>query len=102
MTKRGRAMLRVTLLTGRKHQIRAHLSEAGHPIVGDAMYGREDAKPGDAGALLLQATELAFDHPRTGQRMKFQLSVPDEFVTAVDLPVPSAPTGKPKRPERRG
>lgn len=96
----GRAMLRVTLHTGRKHQIRVHLSEAGHPIVGDEMYEAPPAvsarrKPAGRasrpsrvartpGPLLLQASELAFDHPRTGRRLTFTLPVPPAFIVALD------------------
>jgi 23S rRNA-/tRNA-specific pseudouridylate synthase len=63
----------VRLETGRKHQIRVHLSERGCPIVGDAMYGRDDD---DSPLLMLTAVELAFDHPRTGKRMSFKLDEP--------------------------
>jgi len=68
---KGRALLRVSLHTGRKHQIRAHLSERGMPIVGDRMYGKPD-KDG----LHLIAAELAFDHPRDGKRRVFHLPPP--------------------------
>jgi 23S rRNA pseudouridine1911/1915/1917 synthase len=70
----GMTLLRVTLQTGRKHQIRAHVSEMGHPIVGDLMYG---AQP--AARVMLSATELEFDHPSTGQRMKFVIKPPEEL-----------------------
>ncbi len=62
----GLATLRVTLLTGRKHQIRVQLSERGWPIVGDVVYGA-----GEPGGLKLRAVRLAFDHPRTGRREAF-------------------------------
>jgi RluA family pseudouridine synthase len=62
----GRATVRVTLHTGRKHQIRVHLSERGWPIVGDVVYGE-----GEPGGLKLRAVKLAFDHPRTGRRIEF-------------------------------
>jgi RluA family pseudouridine synthase len=68
----NRAVLRVTLETGKKHQIRAHLSQRGNPIVGDTMYG---GKPSPRG-LHLRATRLAFDHPRTGKRMEFEVPCP--------------------------
>ncbi len=71
----GMAAVRVTLQTGRKHQIRAHLSERGVPIVGDRMYGKPDTGP----RLLLAAVILALDHPRTGERMRFELPVPSQF-----------------------
>ncbi|HEY1921156.1 MAG TPA: RluA family pseudouridine synthase [Tepidisphaeraceae bacterium] len=63
------AQLMVTLQTGRKHQIRVHLSESGTPIVGDTVY---DGKPHKDG-LQLKAVELAFDHPRTGKRISFSV-----------------------------
>lgn len=50
-------------LTGRSHQLRVHLQAIGHPIVGDALYGRPDGAP----RLLLHAGALALVHPRTGQ-----------------------------------
>jgi 23S rRNA pseudouridine1911/1915/1917 synthase len=72
----GLAGLRVQLDTGRKHQIRAHLSERGVPIVGDRMYG----KPGDgAPRLMLAAVRLGFTHPRTGRPVLAEIAVPREF-----------------------
>lgn len=64
---RGQSRVRVKLRTGRKHQIRVHLSERGWPIVGDAVYG----KPRETGALMLRAVRLVIAHPRTGKRMTF-------------------------------
>jgi len=70
----GRSVVRLTLLTGRKHQIRVHLSERGWPIVGDAVYGgATDDMKGDTTGLMLRAVALAFDHPRTGKRVRFEL-----------------------------
>ncbi len=71
------SILEVTLETGRRNQIRVHLSEAGHPIVGDVMYGRGLADP--LGRLALHARDLGFVHPRTKQRMSFTAAVPAEF-----------------------
>jgi len=68
--------LEVTLETGRKNQIRVHLSEAGHPIVGDKRYG---AKSDPMNRLGLHAMKLGFDHPVTGRRMVFEAPLPDEF-----------------------
>jgi 23S rRNA pseudouridine1911/1915/1917 synthase len=74
--ERRRSLLRVKLHTGRKHQIRAHLSERGWPIVGDRMYGPQ---PPAAPRLMLVATELAFDHPRTGQRVRLEIPIPRDL-----------------------
>jgi len=63
------ALLRVTLHTGRKHQIRVHLLEFGCPIVGDAEYGGKTHTPG----LMLSAVELGLEHPRTGIHMTFKI-----------------------------
>jgi RluA family pseudouridine synthase len=65
--RKGEATLRVTLHTGRKHQIRLQLSERGWPIVGDVVYGE-----GEPGGLQLRAIRLVFDHPRTGRRVTFE------------------------------
>ena len=75
-TKAKRSRLRVRLQTGRKHQIRVHLSERGCPIVGDTVYGRDDSKDTAAPKLMLTAVELAFDHPRSCKRMSFKLDQP--------------------------
>jgi RluA family pseudouridine synthase len=72
----GYAMLEVTLETGRKNQIRAHLSEAGHPVAGDRMYG---AASNPLGRLGLHAKLLGFDHPTTGKRLVFTAPVPKPF-----------------------
>ena len=71
------ALLRVTLETGRKHQIRVHLAERGTAIVGDAMYGQPDTT---AGRLMLAAVKIAFVHPRTGKQVALELKRPKSFV----------------------
>lgn len=70
------SMLEVTLETGRKNQIRAHLSEAGHPIVGDQFYG-SNVNP--LGRLGLHAKLLGFTHPTSGERFKFEAPIPKVF-----------------------
>ena len=70
------SMLEVTLETGRKNQIRAHLSEAGHPVVGDQFYG---STVNPLKRLGLHARLLGFVHPTTGKRMTFQAPLPQAF-----------------------
>ena len=76
--RKGLSLLRVKLETGRKHQIRAHLAKRGVPIVGDTVYGEEETPEP---RLLLCATTLAFEHPRTGKRMTFRIPPPAEIQT---------------------
>jgi 23S rRNA pseudouridine1911/1915/1917 synthase len=72
-----RSLLRVKLETGRKHQIRAHFAARKTPIVGDPLYGPD---PEPVSPLLLAATSLAFDHPTSGERMKFEIDPPKEIL----------------------
>lgn len=69
--------LEVTLETGRKNQIRAHLSEMGHPILGDRAYGSAKDPMKRLG---LHAFQLGFRHPVTGKDLLFQTDPPPEFV----------------------
>lgn len=75
------AMLELTLETGRRNQIRVHLAEAGHPIVGDTMYGKGLTDP--IGRLALHARRLAFVHPRTGEKLSFEVNEPGEWAGVV-------------------
>jgi len=70
-------VLEVNLETGRKNQIRAHLSEMGHPIVGDRAYGSVQDPLCRLG---LHAFELGFRHPIEGNLMVFQTAPPPEFL----------------------
>jgi 23S rRNA pseudouridine1911/1915/1917 synthase len=74
---RDTTALEVTLETGRKNQIRAHLSEIGHPIVGDRAYG---STKNPLGRLGLHAFYLGFNHPVKGTPQAFQTEPPPEFV----------------------
>jgi 23S rRNA pseudouridine1911/1915/1917 synthase len=71
------SMLEVTLETGRRNQIRVHMAEAGHPIVGDTMYGKGRENP--LGRLALHARLLGFVHPGTGKRLVFTVPIPEAF-----------------------
>ncbi|HEX4123674.1 MAG TPA: RluA family pseudouridine synthase [Tepidisphaeraceae bacterium] len=67
--EKNRALLRLKLQTGRKHQIRVQLAERGHAIVGDRVYGPPTKLA--APRLMLAATHLSFTHPRTGKHLSF-------------------------------
>lgn len=71
------ALLDVRIETGRKHQIRVHLSRAGHPIVGDKLYGRPHLK-----GLMLHAAELSFRDPITGESVDIRSPLPRRFRAA--------------------
>ena len=83
------SLLRVKIATGRTHQIRVHLSELGHPVVGDQLYGKRALRnlPQDAwGAAikeasrqLLHATELSFRHPLTKEQLHCTAPLPPDF-----------------------
>jgi 23S rRNA pseudouridine1911/1915/1917 synthase len=70
------SMLEITLETGRKNQIRTHLSEAGHPVVGDRLYG---STVNPIGRLGLHAKLLGFAHPASGKHMIFTAPIPRVF-----------------------
>jgi RluA family pseudouridine synthase len=72
-TVRAFCLLEVDLITGRKNQIRVHLAESGHPVVGDRKYGRA-ADPHKL--LALHARSIAFTHPVTGARLVFEAAIP--------------------------
>lgn len=68
------------LVTGRTHQVRIQLAHAGHPLVGDTVYGR--TRGASECRLLLHALRLGFEHPNTHVRHAARASVPDDFVEA--------------------
>ena len=75
-----RTLVELTLETGRRHQIRVHLADAGCPIVGDPKYG---SKSDPAKRLALHATSLRFPHPVTGVEMRFTSPLPKELAKLV-------------------
>jgi 23S rRNA pseudouridine1911/1915/1917 synthase len=66
-------LLEVELETGRKNQIRVHMQEIGHPVVGDKKYGAKTSMPG---RIALHAKTLSFTHPKTGKVERFECKVP--------------------------
>jgi 23S rRNA pseudouridine1911/1915/1917 synthase len=76
----ARSLLELHLETGRKNQIRVHMKDIGHSIVGDKKYG---ALTNPIGRLALHARILAFRHPVTGQPLRFEAPIPPEFLRLV-------------------
>jgi len=74
------SLLEVELLTGRSHQIRAHLAESGHPLLGDGRYGGPlRLHTLDIPRQMLHASRLILPHPVEGRTMNFETSLPDDF-----------------------
>lgn len=76
-------LIELVLETGRTHQIRVHMEYIGHPIVNDPVYGRRKII-NDYGQML-HAEYLAFNHPRTGEWMEFQVKPEKEFYEILDM-----------------
>jgi len=74
------SLLEISLLTGRKHQIRVHLADSGHPVIGDREYG--DDSPVFKN-LALHAYSLTFKHPVNGKQMTFHTNIPLFFYKLV-------------------
>lgn len=70
-------LVEIEILTGRKNQIRVHMKDIKHPIVGDKKYG---SKNSPLKKLCLQATKLEFDHPITREKIILELPVPREYI----------------------
>jgi 23S rRNA pseudouridine1911/1915/1917 synthase len=81
---KGASLLRLTLETGRTHQIRVHMAAIGHPILGDPTYG----VPGNHIGLrrqFLHARRLAFAHPIDGRRIELTSELPADLAAALEL-----------------
>ena len=87
---RGATLAEAALHTGRTHQIRVHFQFLGYPLVGDSTYGNRqnqrltEATGYQAARQMLHAFHLAFIHPRTGKRMRFEAPRPADFLDALD------------------
>ncbi len=81
---RGATLLECRLETGRTHQIRIHLAEAGHPLVGERVYAKSGtAHRIGAPRIMLHACELGFDHPTLERRLSFHQEAPADFLELV-------------------
>lgn len=85
----GYTVLECRLETGRTHQIRIHLSELGHPLCGDKVYRGPwpgTPIPDDSGAprVALHAAELGFQHPITGEPLKFAMPLPGDLASLIE------------------
>jgi 23S rRNA pseudouridine1911/1915/1917 synthase len=74
--------LEARLETGRTHQIRAHFAAIGHPLTGDETYG--GAERYGLGRQFLHAHRLAFEHPRSGERLSFESALPADLGAALE------------------
>jgi 23S rRNA pseudouridine1911/1915/1917 synthase len=75
-------LLEIRPVTGRTHQIRVHMATAGHPIVGDPIYGRKK-EPREFPRIFLHAQTLSFIHPRTGERLAFASPLPPDLEAVI-------------------
>jgi 23S rRNA pseudouridine1911/1915/1917 synthase len=75
-------LLAVTLDTGRTHQIRAHLSHLGHPLLGDQLYG--GATGPSVGRMALHAHALVFPHPASGEEITVEAPLPPDLLALLD------------------
>ena len=96
-TRSNMSMFRCTLMTGRTHQIRVHLSSHGFPVVCDPLYGREKNHIGSVKNMelldflknhngqMLHAEILEFVHPVSGEKMHFKAHMPDDMIELKDI-----------------
>ena len=79
------SLLEVEIPTGRSHQIRAHFSEQGHPLLGDTAYGGSGTLNGmKIPRQMLHACELQLNHPVTGEGMVLKAELPEDFQQVLD------------------
>lgn len=81
-------LLECRLETGRTHQIRVHMANIGHPLAGDAVYGRThsgDSRLDTFPRQALHAWRLALEHPKTGDEMAWEVPLPEDFAGLLQL-----------------
>ena len=80
----GATLVSVELETGRTHQIRVHFAAAGHPVLGDRVYGRSrQSKLPEIPRQMLHARRLGFPHPRTGKAVRAEAPLPEDFIAVL-------------------
>lgn len=77
------SLLEIKPLTGRTHQIRVHMAASGHPLAGDARYGRRKSKP-SLPRLFLHASGLSFIHPEKKEKVEFSSPLPQDLKSFLD------------------
>ncbi len=85
-TAKNFSLLEIALLTGRKHQIRVHLADMGHPVLGDKRYGKADKSHR---RLALHALSLSFRHPFSQKELFFETDIPEYFIRLGFVPQPN-------------
>ena len=71
-------LVKINIQTGRTHQIRVHMAEIGHPVIGDSVYSNGKNPYGIEGQML-HSSEIEFVHPTTGKRMHLKAELPEYF-----------------------
>ncbi len=79
-TGKGASLTLCEPVTGRTHQIRVHMKELGHPVLGDHQYGSKSPCPIEPGRHLLHAYGVVFTHPKTQQEMRVVAPIPADFM----------------------
>ena len=87
---RGASLLDIRILTGRTHQIRVHMASAGHPVLGDALYGGPShLTVNDAQVKIprqmLHAARLELTHPATGERLCWKAPLPEDMQKVMEM-----------------
>ena len=77
-------LLELKIDTGRTHQIRVHMAEIGHPVVGDYTYSN-GKNPFNVEGQMLHAKKIEFTHPTTKKKVEFEAPIPQYFQDVIDL-----------------